>query len=129
MGKKRILVIDGDLDFVNLIKPVFEEGGFEVATAATSREGLGAVAFEAPDAIIVDLALEKHDAGFDFSKAVKADPRYQKIPVLMTAAASGESKCEFCQELDGYWMKTDDFVNKPITAEDLLKRVNNLLAK
>jgi len=33
----------------------------------------------------------------------------------------------FSQELDGYWMKTDDYAAKPIMPEELLKRVQKLL--
>ena len=129
MGKKKILIIDSDVDFIAQTKTALEEKGFEVISASSSREGIEKISFEMPDVILLELILEKHDAGFDFVKAIKADPRYKGIPVLMVTSAAGETGCDFCQELDGYWMKTDDFVNKPVTTEELIKRVNILLEK
>jgi len=127
MSKKRVLFVDNDIDFVNQGKEALENSGFDVILASNSREGLERVNFELPDIILISLMLEKHDDGFDFAKAIKADPRYKSIPILMVAAPASEVGCDFCQELDGYWMKTDDFINKPITDEELIKRVNDLL--
>jgi DNA-binding response OmpR family regulator len=129
MGKKKILIIDNDVDFIEQNKVALEENGFEVISASSSREGIEKVSFEIPDIVLLELMLEKHDAGFELVKAIKADPRYKGIPVLMVTSAAGETGCDFCQELDGYWMKTDDFVNKPVTPEELIKRVNILLEK
>src|SRR5665647_375587 len=129
MGKKKILIIDNYIDFINQNKVVLEENGFEVISASSSREGMEKVPFEMPDIILLELTLEKHDAGFDVAKAIKADPRFKGIPLLMVTSAAGETGCDFCQELDGYWMKTDDFVNKPVTPEELIKRINILLEK
>jgi DNA-binding response OmpR family regulator len=129
MGKKKVLIIDNDVDFIDQNKAVLEENGFEVISASGSREGIEKVSFEMPDIVLLELMLEKHDAGFDLVKAIKADPRYKGIPLLMVTSAAGETGCDFCQDLDGYWMKTDDFVNKPVTPEDLKKRINILLEK
>jgi DNA-binding response OmpR family regulator len=129
MGKKKILIIDSDVDFIDQSKTALEEKGFEVISASDSREGIGKVSYEMPDIVLLELILEKHDAGFDLVKAIKADPRFKGIPVLMVTSAAGETGCDFCQDLDGYWMKTDDFVNKPVTPEELIKRINILLEK
>jgi DNA-binding response OmpR family regulator len=129
MGKKKILIIDSDVDFVDQSKMALEEKGFEVISASDSREGIEKVSYEMPDIVLLELILEKHDAGFNLVKAIKADPRFKGIPVLMVTSAAGETGCDFCQDLDGYWMKTDDFVNKPVTPEELIKRINILLEK
>lgn len=129
MGKKKILIIDDDVDFVDLNKAVLENGGFEVITAFSGREGMDKVKFESPDLILLDLMMEKYDTGFGFSKEIKADPRYGNIPILMISSVAGETGYDFSQDLDGYWMKTDDFLNKPVPPEELVKRINNLLER
>jgi DNA-binding response OmpR family regulator len=129
MAKRKILIIDDDVDFVDLNKAVLENAGFEVATAFSGREGMDKVKFESPDLILLDLMIENHDTGFGFSKQIKADPRYKDIPILMISSVADETGYAFSQELDGYWMKTDDFVSKPVLAEDLVKRVNGLLER
>ena len=87
------------------------------------------VQFDAPDLILLDLMLEKHDTGFSFAKSIKADPRYKDIPVLMISAVASETGYEFSQEQDGYWMKTDGFVPKPVEPDVLMQKINALLDK
>jgi len=129
MAQKKILIIDDDVDFVDLNKAVLANNGFEVETAFSAREGMDKVQFEAPDLILLDLMLEKHDTGFSFAKAIKADPRYKEIPILMISAVAGETGYDFTQDQDGYWMKTDDFISKPVEPEELVKRINALIEK
>ena len=126
---KRILIIDDDVDFVDLNKAVLESNGFEVETAFSAREGMDKVQFDAPNLILLDLMLEKHDTGFSFAKSIKADPRYKDIPILMISAVAGETGYDFSQDQDGYWMKTDDFVPKPVEPDVLVQKINTLLDK
>lgn len=130
MSKKtKILLVDNDVDFIDLNKAVLENSGFDVVVAYSSTEGLDRVRFEQPDLIVLDLMMEKHDSGFGFAKAMKADPTTKNIPILMLTAVGSETGMEFTQELDGYWMKTDDYANKPLLPEDLVKKINELLAR
>ena len=130
MSKKtKILLVDNDVDFIDLNKAVLENSGFDVVVAYSSAEGLDRVRFEQPDLIVLDLMMEKHDSGFGFAKAMKADPTTKNIPILMLTAVGSETGMEFSQELDGYWMETDDYANKPLLPEDLVKKINELLAK
>ncbi|HOC45688.1 MAG: response regulator [Syntrophorhabdaceae bacterium] len=126
---KRILIIDDDVDFVDLNKAVLESNGFEVETAFSAREGMDKVQFDAPDLILLDLMLEKHDTGFSFAKSIKADPRYKNIPILMISAVASETGYDFSQEQDGYWMKTDGFVPKPVEPDVLVQKINALINK
>ncbi len=126
---KRILIIDDDVDFVDLNKAVLENNGFEVETAFSAREGMDKVQFDAPNLILLDLMLEKHDTGFSFAKSIKSDPRYKDIPILMISAVASETGYEFSQDQDGYWMKTDGFVPKPVEPDVLVQKINALLDK
>jgi CheY-like chemotaxis protein len=130
MSKKpKILLVDNDVDFIDLNKAVLENNGYEVAVAYAGREVMDKIKFEQPDLIVLDLMMEKHDTGFGVAKALKADPVYRKIPILMLTAVLGETGMNFDQELDGYWMKTDDYANKPLTPEELINRINVLFAR
>jgi CheY-like chemotaxis protein len=127
--KSRILLVDNDVDFIDLNKAVLENNGFEVVVAYSSREAMDKVRFEQPDLIVLDLMMESHDSGFGVARGLKADPIYRNIPILMITAVKGETGYDFSQDLDGYWMKTDDYVNKPVAPEDLVRRINDLLAR
>ena len=127
--KGKILLVDDDLDFLEMHKAVLMHRGYDVLTATNSEEGIERVRTEMPDLIILDLMMEKHDAGFSFSKQIKGDPLFKKIPILMVTAAAETTGYSFSMEEDGYWMKTDDFLNKPVMPETLMKKVEKLLAE
>jgi len=130
MAKKtKILLVDNDVDFVNLNKAVLENNGFEVATAFSAKEGLDRLRLEMPDLVVLDLMMEKHDSGFSFSRSAKADPVFKRIPILMLTAVGQTTGTEFSQNLDGYWMRTDDYASKPIMPDELLKRIRGLLER
>ena len=127
--KTRILLVDDDVDFIDLNKAVLENHGFDVVAAFSGREGLDKVKFEQPDLIVLDLMLEKHDTGFAFAKAIKADPLYRNIPILMLTSVAETTGYDFSQDQDGYWMKTDDYASKPLLPEELVTRVRELLER
>ncbi len=130
MSKKpKILLVDNDVDFIDLNKAVLENNGFDVAVAYSGQETMDKVRFEQPDLIVLDLMMEKHDTGFGVAKALKSDPVYGKIPILMLTAVGAETGVDFSQELDGYWMKTDAYASKPLLPDALVAKVSELLAR
>ena len=128
-SKGKILLVDDDTDFLEMHKAVLKNHGYEVITATTGSEGLERVRAEMPDLIILDLIMEKHDAGFSFSKTIKTDPLFKTIPILMVTSVAEATGYRFSLQDDGYWMKTDDFLDKPVMPEVLIDRVEKLLAK
>ena len=108
--KAKILLVDDDPDFLEMHKAVLKNHGYDVVTAANGREGLERVRAEMPDLIILDLMMEKHDAGFSFSQQIKTDPLFKAIPILMVTSVAEATGYRFSLQDDGYWMKTDDFL-------------------
>ena len=125
----KILLVDDDPDFLEMHTAVLRNHGYDVLTATSGQEGLERVRAEMPDLIILDLMMEKHDAGFSFSRTVKTDPLFRKIPILMVTSVAEATGFRFSLEEDGYWMKTDDFLDKPVMPDVLLERVDKLLRK
>ncbi len=128
-ARGKILLVDDDPDFLEMHKAVLQNHGYVVSTAMSGQEGLERVRAEMPDLIILDLMMEKHDAGFSFSKTIKTDPLFKRIPILMVTSVAEATGYRFSLEEDGYWMKTDDFLDKPVMPEVLLDRVGKLLQK
>jgi len=128
-SKGKILLVDDDTDFLEMHKAVLKNHGYDVITATSGQEGLERVRAEMPDLIILDLIMEKHDAGFSFSQTIKTDPLFKTIPILMVTSVAEATGYRFSLQEDGYWMKTDDFLDKPVMPEVLVGRVEKLLAK
>ena len=127
--KEKILLIDNDTNFLNTTKVYLEQNGYAIIVAHSSKQALDKAQFEQPALIVVELMLEKHDTGFSIAKRVKANPSLNGTKILMVSSAKEKTGTEFTQQLDGYWMKTDDYIDKPVTQEDLLSRIQALLKK
>jgi CheY-like chemotaxis protein len=127
--KKKILIIDDNINFVKMNSAVLEAGGYEVEAAFNADEGYTKVEYGQPDAIVLDLMMERHDSGFTLAKKLKAHPIFRKIPILMLTAVGEATGFKFSMESDGYWMKTDDFADKPIDPDLLLEKVGRLIGE
>jgi len=125
--KAKILLVDDDTDFLEMHKAVLKNHGYDVITATSGKEGMEKVRAELPDLIILDLMMEKHDTGFSFSQEIKKDPLFKKIPILMVTSVAEATGYKFSLKEDGYWMKTDDFLDKPVKPDVLISRVEALL--
>lgn len=125
--KKKILIVDDNINFVKMNTTALEAAGYEVEAAYNSDEGFTKVEYGQPDAIVLDLMMERHDSGFTLAKKIKTHPVYRTIPILMLTAVGEATGFRFSMEKDGYWMKTDDFADKPLEADDLVSRIGKLI--
>jgi CheY-like chemotaxis protein len=125
--KKKILIVDDNINFVKMNTAALEAAGYEVEAAYNSDEGFTKVEYGQPDAIVLDLMMERHDSGFTLAKKLKTHPVYRNIPILMLTAVGEATGFRFSMEQDGYWMKTDDYADKPLEADDLVDRVRRLI--
>ncbi|MCJ7744355.1 MAG: response regulator, partial [Dehalococcoidales bacterium] len=91
-------------------------------------EGLAKARKEKPDLIILDIIMPVKD-GFSAAEQLKKDPALKKIPVIMLTSFSekgGETSLSVSQ---GLALDADDYVDKPVAPQELLRRVESLLKK
>ena len=126
--KSKVLLVDDDKDFVEATRLVLESKPYEVIVAYDGDEGLAKARKEKPDLIILDIIMPVKD-GFSAAEQLKKDPELGKIPVIMLTSFSqkvGETPLSLSQ---GLTLDTEDYVDKPVAPEELLKRVQRLLKK
>jgi len=126
--KAKILLIDDDVDFVEATKIVLESKPYEIVVAHEGDEGLRKAKEENPDLILLDVIMPVKD-GFTAAEQLKKDPQLSKIPVLMLTAfaiKSGESNIPTSR---GLTLEAEDYIDKPVSPEELLKRVEKFLKK
>lgn len=129
--KAKILLVDDDPDFVEATKTVLEGKSYQVVTAYDGDDGLKKVVEERPDLIILDVIMPGKD-GFAVCKELKTDPRYyffSKIPVLMLTVYPDDRDKARLSLLEGMTMEAEDYIQKPVTPEELLRLVEELLKK
>jgi two-component system alkaline phosphatase synthesis response regulator PhoP len=127
-SKTKILLVDDDKDFVEATTMVLESKPYEVVVAYNGDEGLAKARKEKPDLIILDIIMPVKD-GFSAAEQLKKDPELKKIPVIMLTSFSGKVAETSLSVSQGLALDAEDYVDKPVTPEELLKRVERLLKK
>ena len=127
-NKAKILIIDDDPDFVEATKLVLESKPYEVITAADGSEGIAKAKKEKPDLIILDIIMPVKD-GFNAAEELKKDPELKKTPVIMLTSFSKKVSETNLSLSQGMMLDTEDYIDKPVEPEELLKRVENQLRK
>jgi two-component system, sensor histidine kinase and response regulator len=119
----RILVIDDEESFRQVIIKFLSKQGFEVAAASEGKAGVELAAETLPDLIVCDLNMPVMD-GYEVLAALRLDPRLADIPLIFL---TGES--EPCQVRHGMNLGADDYLTKPVNLDDLLSAVQARLGR
>lgn len=123
---KKILIVDDDPDLVEAVSMILESKNYEVSAAYGGIEGLEKAKTENPDLIVLDVMMPDKD-GYAVCKELKADPELSKIPVLLlTAVVSKIPTTHYTQQM-GLETEADDYIDKPVEPEVLVKRIEILL--
>lgn len=117
----KILVIDDEPDVRLALAITLEDHGYEVVEGADGSVALDLAVAHAPDLIILDLNMPIVD-GLTALKILKSDERTSGIPVCILTALSDPSQ-EQCATALG----ADDFIGKPWSEEQLLRRLAGLI--
>jgi DNA-binding response OmpR family regulator len=110
----RVLIIDDDREFCELIRDFLETFGYKVAMAHTGPAGVEAAASEPWHAVILDVMLPGMD-GFEVLKRIR---RVSEVPVLMLTARGGEM-----DQIIGLEIGADDYLPKGSSTRALLARL------
>jgi DNA-binding response OmpR family regulator len=117
---KKILIVDDDPDLVEAVTIILESKNYDVAAAYGGIEGLQKAKTEKPDLIVLDVMMPDKD-GYAVCKELK--------PVLLlTAVVSKIPTTRFTQQM-GMETEADDYIDKPVEPEVLVKRIEALLSK
>lgn len=128
--KGLILLVDDDYDFLEMNRIILEGAGYRVATATNPAEAMRRIDAGTPDLVITDLMMTSVDAGFAFSAQLKDDPRTAAVPIIISTSVSSQLGLDFRpgSEEDLRAMRVDAYFDKPIQAQALLAKVEELLA-
>ncbi|HEV2209942.1 MAG TPA: response regulator [Verrucomicrobiae bacterium] len=83
--KARVLIVDDEPDFLNLLQFKLAAEGFEVISAETGLEGLRRARCEAPGVIVLDMLLSDLD-GLSVCEILRAQPSTRDVPIIMLSA-------------------------------------------
>lgn len=116
MKKRKILVVDDDLDILEIIGLILESEGYEVELMSNGQEIFEHITQFSPDLIILDVMLGNMD-GREICNNIKNTRGTLHIPIIMISATHNmaESLRKNCQP--------DDFLEKPFDIVSLINKV------
>lgn len=118
----KIVIIDDDPDILDASSLVLTSQGFEVLTAANPDDGYKMVKEQSPDLIILDVMMNEPDDGFFLAQRFRKEKI--SIPIIMYTSVSKAVGMNFgVSEI----VPVDEFVEKPISPEELIEKVSKLL--
>jgi DNA-binding response OmpR family regulator len=118
--RKRILVVDDDPKFVDLIRTALERADFAVVSAPNGLQGEKVFRSNPVDLIMLDVMMPQRD-GFEMLRDVRA---ISPVPIIMLTALSDTENV-----VKGLEFGADDYITKPFELKEVIARVNAALAR
>jgi CheY-like chemotaxis protein len=123
MSKKRLLIIEDDVDVSEMLTTYFETQGYEVFHAEEGVEGIAMGRAKLPNLILLDVMLPDMD-GFDVCKALRTTTLTKYIPITFLTQRDGRA-----DKVAGLELGADDYVTKPFDIEELRLRVQGSIKR
>jgi len=122
--KKLILLVDDDPDFVEAVRVIVENGGYEVEVAYDGKEGLEAVAERKPDLIVLDVMMPVMN-GHEACAKLKGDKETEDIPIILLTAVADRVTTSTYTHRDMLESEAEDYMPKPVEPNELLDRIKS----
>lgn len=119
----RIYVIDDDEQLLRMVGLMLERGGHAVTLINNPFEGLEQVKTAKPDLLVLDVMMPAM-SGHDIARQVRATKGVDDTPILMLTARSQEIDREAALKSGA-----NDYLSKPVTSQELIEHVDNLLTR
>ena len=126
--KAKILIIDDQPSEVKMVKMALEQANYEVCYAYNGKVGLEKAAQEKPDLIILDVMMPEKD-GFITCGELKKGAETSSVPVIILTSIESSSLVFPDAENAADSPHADEYIDKPVDPNFLLKRVERLLRK
>ena len=124
----KILIVDDEETNNALIKAALKDIDYDLVVAHDGEEGIALAKAEMPDVIILDVMMAQVDSGFDICRKLKTEDRTKAIPTLMLTGIDKKYPFHLGKSgSDSDWMPYDDFLDKPVQANELVEHVQRLL--
>lgn len=123
MSKRKILVVDDEVELIKAMQLILGQAGYEVIVANDGQEGLEKAKSQEPDLIVLDLMLPKMD-GHKVCGLLKSDTKHNKIPIIIFSAKAQQEDVQISKEIGA-----DAYITKPFDPPVLLAKIEELLSK
>jgi twitching motility two-component system response regulator PilH len=117
-----VLIVDDSPTDVHVMQRALEQGGFVTAAAADGDEAIRKARELRPDLILMDIVMPGVN-GFQATRQLSSDPQTRSIPVIIVTSKAQES-----DRVWGLRQGAVDYIVKPVSAEQLLRKAHAAIA-
>jgi DNA-binding response OmpR family regulator len=122
-SKPRILLIDDNAGFRELVRIMLSNEGYSVAVTEDAVEGGKAMLAGQQDLVILDIEMPFMN-GFELLSAMRADPSTAALKVIIVSGTKDLETLIKAEQLG-----VVDYLVKPVTRERLLESINACLKR
>ena len=129
MGAKEqpyILVVDDDPDILDSVTTVLESQSYRLRTATDGVQCLEWIKEEIPDLLVLDLLMPRMD-GFAVIQELRSSTKYANLSIIILTTVIEDASRRRYELETGLEMDVQDYVEKPVSPAELLRRVNAVL--
>jgi CheY-like chemotaxis protein len=123
----KVLIVDDELAIVETLTEILGWAGYQVLAASNGQEGLRELG-KKPDVVVLDFMMPVMD-GLQMLRAMRADARYRKIPVILMSAAGLDTVRAAARLAGRRSAPWDAFVAKPFEPDTLLAAISVALRR
>jgi len=128
--RKKILVVDDELDMRIYVSTLLETNGYKPLSAVDGKEGLEVARRDKPSLIVLDVMMPK-ESGISMYRDLKTDQQLKDIPVIMLSALSKKTFFHSQRVLNEYQGENipdpEAYIEKPPEPEELLEAIQDCL--
>lgn len=117
----KILVIEDDPTFLDLLRVHLSAAGHQVEIAEDAEIGLRSVIADTPDIVILDINVPYLD-GLELLEALRKDPATREVPVVVVTGRGDDETYAKVQKIG-----VADYLTKPVQREQLIESIERHL--
>jgi two-component system alkaline phosphatase synthesis response regulator PhoP len=127
--KRKILVVDDDVQFVDMVKTLLESVGFQVSFAYQVKKGVQMAKGDTPDLILLDVMFAGPPGpdGFEAARELHDDPKLRSVPIIIVSGFRKVLDLPFRYQPDDQWMPVQAFIEKPVKPDELLGAIRKII--
>lgn len=126
--KKRLLVIDDDPDFVEVIVSILEDADYEVDAKYNPDDGFQALKTGSYDLLLLDVLMGRGAEGIMIARKIGNDEKLRETPILIITGMREQIAFLFPgQPVHPSFVPIDELIEKPVKPDLLLEKVSKLL--
>lgn len=122
MNKRKILIVEDDLELKDTLKEFLEGEDFDVVTASDGEVGVQSSIEELPDLILLDIVLPKK-SGHEVLEEIKSNEKTKNIPVMVLTNLSSLDDIQKALDLGA----TNYLVKGDYKLEEVVSKIRSVL--